>query len=75
MLIFYSLRARMSLKHLSIQLFDDAGFLPAVSKDILKCNGHYRPLFLDLRNEIPDHLRIRSGVFGFHKKLAFYCQK
>ena len=72
MVIFYNLRARMSLKHLSTQLFDKAAFLPAVSQDIIKSNDQYRPLVLDLRNATPDAVRVRDGISGVHAGVTVY---
>ena len=71
MILFYNLRARMSLKHLSIQLFDKAAFLPAVGQDIVKSHDHYRPLVIDFRNQ-SEGLRVRDGIHGVHEKLSVY---
>ena len=72
LIIFPCLRARQSLKALSIQLFDRASFLPAVSGDVVKSNNPYTPLFLDLRNTTPDSIRVRSGFLGVDKNVAVY---
>ena len=72
LMIFNSLRARQSLKHLSIQLYDKANFLPAVSADILKDNGPYVPLYLDLRNTAKEELRVRAGLPGIHDTFTVY---
>ena len=72
MIVFHSLRARQSLKNLSVQLYDKASFLPAVSADIMKCNTRYDPLIIDLRNEVPEKLRIRSGFLGLNATLSVY---
>ena len=72
LLIFHSLRARQSLKNLSLQLFDNSKFLPAAANDALKTRGPFIPLYLDLRNVTKEQLRVRSGIPGVDEVLSVY---
>lgn len=72
LIIFNSLRGRQSQKSLSIQLFDKANFLPAVSADILRSRGAFTPLLIDLRNTTREEIRVRSGIPGIDQEFTVY---
>lgn len=64
----------MGLKNLSSQLFDRSNFLPAVIQDMLTDHGSFRPLILDLRPNLPEQVRVRSGLIGLHDDICVYQQ-
>jgi len=56
-------RDRRGLSILSSQIFSDSSIIPATLQKEIEENGRYSYVLLDMRSGVPDHYRLRSGIF------------
>lgn len=71
LVLFRNIRDRTIVRTLSQQIYQDNRFLPDVVADISRDNP-YGYLFLDLRPETSDEIRVRTGIF-FEEEVRTLC--
>lgn len=73
--LFSNPRDRAQIRHLSYQMYpDNPKFLTAAYRDAT-CNNGYSYLFLDLKQDTPDDLRVKTKILPSDEVNIVYCPK